>query len=251
MSDNRCIAVRNNDIENLSAFILCGGKGTRLRPYTYTMPKPMLRIGNRPLLEYVIRNLKRSGIEKHILTVGYLKEHIKNYFGDGSKFGVEITYLEEDEPKNTAGSILDGKKLIENGSPFIVIMGDHLTDINMRDMIKFHKNSGAAVTMAIKIQALPLEYGIVEIRDKRIVEFKEKPVLNHYINTAIYVCEYKTFDYIKEGSDFANDVFPLMLSKGEKLAPYLFDGYWEDIGRIHDYQRVHQIISLLDFIKEF
>ncbi len=238
------------EIEELHAFILCGGKGTRLRPYTYTVPKPMLKIGNRPLLEYVIRNLKRNGISKLILTVGYLKDQIIDYFGTGEQFGVEITYLEEDHPRNTAGSILPGKELIQKDKPFIVIMGDHLTDINLRDMYTHHLKNKGIVTLGIKLQGVPLEYGIVEIEGDVIKKFQEKPVLHHYINTAIYICEYRTFEYIKEGYDFASDVFPIMLKKGEKLVPYLFDSYWEDIGRIHDYQRVHQIISLLDFIRE-
>lgn len=243
------------DLNNITAFILCGGKGTRLRPYTYTLPKPMLKIGNRPLLEYVIRNLKRCGINKYIFTVGYLKHHIMNYFGDGSKFGVNIEYLVEDEekPKNTAGSIIEGKNIIDKEYPFVVMMGDHLTDINIRDMINYHmKNKDSIATLAIKVQGIPLEYGIVDVdENKRILEFKEKPVLSQLINMGIYVCNYEIFNYIKEGEDFASHVFPKLLKEKKILNAYLFDGYWEDIGRITDYERVHQLISLIDFIKDF
>ncbi|MCX8166833.1 MAG: nucleotidyltransferase family protein [Candidatus Micrarchaeota archaeon] len=243
------------DLSKITAFILCGGKGTRLRPYTYTVPKPMLKIGSRPLLEYVIRNLKRCGINNYVFTVGYLKQQIMNYFEDGSKFGVNIEYLieDEDKPKNTAGSIVDGKNKVDKNYPFVVMMGDHLTDINIRDMINFHLKNRGIATLAIKVQGIPLEYGIVEIDDKEkvIKEFKEKPVLSQLINMGIYVCDHKIFDYIKEGDDFASHVFPRLLKEKHKLNAYLFDGYWEDIGRITDYERVHQLISLIDFIKDF
>ena len=238
-------------MKDIHAFILCGGKGTRLRPYTYTVPKPMLKIGQRPLLEFVIRNLKRAGITKMTLTVGYLKDQIMDYFGDGSSLGVKITYLEEDKPKNTAGSIIDGKGMIPKDKPFVVMMGDHLTNVSVKDMMDYHVRNNGIATLAIKLQGIPLEYGIVEIENALVKRFREKPVVNHNLNTAMYVCEYRTFDYIEEGYDFASDVFPLMLEKGEKLVPYMFEGYWEDIGRLHDYERVHQMISLLDFIKEF
>ncbi|MFH1471177.1 MAG: nucleotidyltransferase family protein, partial [Candidatus Micrarchaeota archaeon] len=131
----------------MKAFVLCGGKGTRLRPYTYSMPKPMLKLGKRPILQFVINNLSSSGIKDQILTVGYMKEQIMDHFGDGKQLGVKLSYLEETEEMNTAGSILPGKDLID--STFVVVMGDHLTMVDIEKAVKHHKKKGAIATVGL------------------------------------------------------------------------------------------------------
>ena len=131
----------------MKAVVLCGGKGARLRPYTDEIPKPMLPLGKKPILQYILENAKRNGIEEVFLTVGYKKEQIKEYFGDGQSFGIKINYVEEDEPKNTAGSILPLKDVLKE--TFLVLMGDHLTNINLRKMVEFHKENGAVATIAV------------------------------------------------------------------------------------------------------
>ncbi|MEM3399489.1 MAG: nucleotidyltransferase family protein [Candidatus Micrarchaeia archaeon] len=228
----------------MKAFVLCGGKGTRLRPYTYSIPKSMLPLGDKPILEFVINNLHKQGITDITLTVGYLKEQIKEYFGDGGKFGVKIRYLEEEKEMNTAGSIKAAEKDVKE--TFLVLMGDHLTNINFRKMVNFHKKHGGIATIGLKRQGLPLEYGIAKIdANSRIVEFEEKPIIQNLINAGIYVFEPEIFGYIEVGLDFARDVFPKLLRDKKGIYGYVFDEYWMDIGRIHDYEHANQIISMV------
>ncbi len=230
----------------MTAIILCGGEGTRLRPYTYNIPKPMLRLGNRPILEFVLLNLKRYGVKDFILTVGYLHDKILDYFGDGSKFGINIEYLVEDEKLNTAGSVLGAKDKLKD--TFFVGMGDHITAINVDEMLKFHKQKGNLVTMALKMQGTPMEYGIVSMNDDdlTISTFLEKPILSNLINAGIYILEPEIFDYVKPKDDFAKDVFPRLLEKGKGISGYKFTEYWADIGRIHDYETMNAIMSVIE-----
>ncbi len=229
----------------MKAFVLCGGKGTRLRPYTYSIPKPMLRLGKRPILQFVVGNLASSGIKDLILTVGYLKEQITDYFGDGRKFGAKISYLEEREEMNTAGSILPGKGLID--STFVVVMGDHLSMVDLEKMVKHHKKKGAMATIGLKEQGVPLEYGIAEINGEGFITgFKEKPILRNYVNTAIYVFEPEIYKFISPKDDFAKNVFPKLLAAKEPINSHIINEYWLDIGRIHDYERLDQTLSIFD-----
>lgn len=228
----------------MKAFVLCGGKGTRLQPYTYSIPKPMLKLGRRPILQFVIGNLASSGITDQILTVGYLKEQIIDYFGDGKKFGVNITYSQEQEQMNTAGSILPMKDQID--STFVVVMGDHLTMVDLKKMIAHHKKAGHIATIGLKEQGLPLEYGIANVEHGLVTGFQEKPILRNYVNTAIYVFEPEIYKYISPKDDFAKNVFPKLLTAKQKIAAYPIEEYWLDIGRIHDYERLDQILSIFD-----
>lgn len=233
----------------MRAFVLCGGKGTRLRPYTYSIPKPMLPLGRRPILEFVVNNLKRNGVTDIVLTVGYLKEQIIEHFGDGSRWGVKITYSEEKTELNTAGSILPLKDTVKG--TFVVVMGDHLTTLNIRKMVDFHKKNGGLGTIGLKKQGVPLEYGIAKLGDEgEIVKFEEKPIVQNLVNSASYVFEPEIYKYIKPNFDFARDVFPAVLAAEEKLFGYVFDEYWMDIGRIHDYDSVNQMISMIDLVVE-
>ena len=175
----------------MKAFILCGGEGTRLRPYTYTTPKPLLPVGGKPILQHLVEHLKKYEIKEFVLTVGYLKEKIMEYFGDGKKFSLKIEYATEDTPKNTAGSIRDYHGKVKE--TFAVLMGDHITDINMADMLKSHKKSKAIATVALLKKETKIEYGVAEIDKKtgRITGFSEKPVIEHDINTGIYLLSQK------------------------------------------------------------
>jgi mannose-1-phosphate guanylyltransferase/phosphomannomutase len=230
----------------MKAIVLCGGKGTRLRPYTYSVPKPMLLLGKKPILEYVLSNLKENGINEVYLTVGYLAEQIENYFKDGSWLGMKIYYSKEDEEKGTAGSILPLKEKFKE--TFVVAMGDHLTDIRISEMIKVHKKNNFIATVALHKRFTPLEYGIAEISENEIIGFKEKPTFEHLINAGVYVFEPKIFDYIKEYQDFANDVFPNLLKNKIKIGHYIFSDYWLDIGRVADYERVNRYINIIELV---
>jgi mannose-1-phosphate guanylyltransferase len=232
------------------AVILCGGKGTRLRPYTYSVPKPMLPLGRKPILEFVVNNLKHHGFKDLILTVGYRKEQIMDYFGDGSKFGVKIKYYAESEekPLNTAGSLLPAKKELQDDT-FLVVMGDHLTNIDLRGLYEYHKRMSGIATIALKRTGVPLDYGIAHVDgENRVVRFEEKPIVQNLVNAGMYVFEPRVFDYIMEYDDFANDVFPRLLAKGERINGFIFDDYWLDIGRISEYEMLNQTISTIDLV---
>jgi len=232
----------------MKCFVLCGGEGTRLRPYTYILPKPMLPVGNKPILEYVIKNLLKNGIRDLILTVGYRYEHIKEYFGDGKKLGVRIEYLVEEKPRNTAGSIFPYKDKIDGD--FLVVMGDHLTNMNIKEMIESHKKSKAIATVAFVERKNVFEYGVGKIENGEVKEFVEKPVFTYYINTANYVFNQRAFEYINEKEDFAKDVLPRMLRAGEKINAFISRDFWMDIGRVQDYERVNELFSAINFAKE-
>ncbi len=230
-------------------FVLCGGKGTRLRPLTYTIPKPMLPVGKKPILEFVIRNLKKNGFSDIILAVGYLKEQIKAHFGDGSKLGVKIDYLKEEKELGTAGSILAGKTAAKDS--FLVVMGDHLTNANVRKLLEAHKKSNCIASIALKKQGVPLEYGVAKVSNGSISSFEEKPIIENYVNAGMYAFEPEIFNYIKDGSDFAQDVFPALLKAKKKINAFVFeDEFWMDIGRTADYEEINRIMSIMEMTKE-
>lgn len=233
----------------MKAVILAGGEGTRLRPYTYETPKPMLPLGdeNKPILYYVIKNIKRAGITEFIIAAGYKYEKIVEYFGDGSKLGVKIDYSIEKEKLNTAGAILPFKAKLDE--TFVVAMGDHITNINIREMIDSHKKSGCIATIALLKGKIPIEYGVAEVRKNRVVEFIEKPAIEKLYNTAIYIFEPEIFNYILENEDFAKDVFPRLLKMKKEINAYIFEGAWYDIGRVADYERLNKELKMSEIFK--
>ncbi|MDD5749084.1 MAG: nucleotidyltransferase family protein, partial [Actinomycetota bacterium] len=196
------------------AIVLAGGQGVRLRPLTSNQPKPMLSVANRPLLEHIIELLAANGYLDIVLTLQFLPSTITNYFGDGSNLGVNLTYVVEEIPLGTAGSVRNARGFLD--SPFLVISGDALTDIELEKVVEFHLNKGASVTIVLKKVQNPLEFGIVICdSDGRVKMFLEKPgwgdVFSDTINTGIYVINPDVLDYIPDGTqfDFAKDLFPL------------------------------------------
>jgi mannose-1-phosphate guanylyltransferase len=230
------------------AIVLCGGKGTRLRPYTYTIPKPMLPLGKKPILEYVLASMKRAGITEVYLTVGYLHEQIEKYFGDGSKLGMKLHYSVETAELGTAGSIvpLIGKF----DSTFVVMMGDHLSNVEIGKIVEFHKKKKGIATVALNRKGVPLEYGVADLEGDEIVRFREKPIVENLINTGVYVFEPEIFEYIKPGEDFANNVFPRLIENKKKIMGYIFTDYWLDIGRTTDYEHINQFISVIELAEK-
>lgn len=221
----------------VKAVILCGGLGTRLRPYTYEVPKPMMRIGEKPILQYVIDHLKECGIADVILTSGYLHEKIQEYFKDGKKFGVKIQHSIEKEALNTAGSVLTVSGDLKE--PFLVVMGDAITDVDLKGMMDSHKKSKAIATVALLKHKTKIHYGVAKIENGCVSEFQEKPELEHYINIGIYIFQPEIFKYIKEKEDFAKDVFPRLLKSGQKINAYkIEEGVWIDIGRKEEYEKL-------------
>jgi mannose-1-phosphate guanylyltransferase len=207
----------------------------------------MLPLGKKPILEYVLANLKRAGITEIYLTVGYLHEQIEKYFGDGSKWGLRLHYSVETLELGTAGSIIPLMNRFDE--TFVVMMGDHLSNVEIAKIIEHHRKHRAIATIALNRKGVPLEYGVADMEDGRIVRFREKPIVENLINTGVYVFEPEIFEFIKPGEDFANHVFPRLLEKGEKMNGYVFTDYWLDIGRTTDYEHINQFISVIDLAK--
>lgn len=229
----------------MKAVIMAGGEGTRLRPLTCDIPKPMLPLLNRPTIEYIIELLKKHGITDIAVTLQYLPEQIEEYFEDGQKWGVNLRYFREETPLGTAGSVKNTGDFLNE--TFVVISGDALTDINITDAIAFHKARNADVTIITKHVEVPLEYGIV-ITDEndKIVRFLEKPtwgeVFSDAVNTGIYIIEPEVMGYIKplDKFDFSKDLFPLLMNQNKSLYAYETNNYWCDIGDLKQYIEAHQ-----------
>jgi len=223
---------------------MAGGEGTRLRPLTSNVPKPMLPLANQPMMERIVRLLQEHGFDEIVVTVAFLANAIRTYFGDGSEFGVRMVYATEETPLGTAGSVRNA--MDELDERFLVISGDVLTDLDLSAAVAFHEERKSMATIALKAMDNPLEFGIVITRpDGSIERFLEKPtwgqVFSDTINTGVYVLEPEIFDYIPEGQvDFSSDVFPALLDAGQPLYGYVAEGYWEDVGTLEAYVKAHQ-----------
>jgi mannose-1-phosphate guanylyltransferase/phosphomannomutase len=220
---------------------MAGGEGTRLRPMTANQPKPLLPVVNRPIMEHVLRLLKRHGLSETVVTVQFLAALIRNYFGDGEELGMSLHYATEEVPLGTAGSVKNAQEALRD-EPFLVISGDALTDIDLSDMVRFHRKNGAMVTIGLKRVPNPLEFGIVITDEEgRIQRFLEKPtwgqVFSDTVNTGIYVMEPEVLNCFALGEpmDWSRDVFPKLLEGGRPLYGYIADGYWEDVGTHESY----------------
>ncbi|WP_103936052.1 mannose-1-phosphate guanyltransferase [Thermomonospora echinospora] len=225
----------------MKAVVMAGGEGTRLRPMTANQPKPLLPVINRPIMEHVLRLLRRHGLTETVVTVQFLAALIRNYFGDGEELGMSLSYATEEIPLGTAGSVKNAQEALRDDR-FLVISGDALTDIDLTDMVNFHKENGALVTIGLKRVPNPLEFGIIIVDEAgRIQRFLEKPtwgqVFSDTVNTGIYVMEPEVLDHVAEGVpvDWSSDVFPKLLAEGAPLYGYVADCYWEDVGTHESY----------------
>jgi mannose-1-phosphate guanylyltransferase/phosphomannomutase len=228
----------------MKAVILAGGEGTRLRPLTSNQPKPMMPLVNKPMLEHIVGLLSEHGIDDIVVTIAYLGNQIRDYFGDGSDFGVRMRYAAEDQPLGTAGSVRNAADELDE--TFLVISGDVLTDIDLTAFVDAHRARGGLASIALKRVENPLDFGIVITRpDGSIERFLEKPtwgeVFSDTINTGIYVLEPEIFRYIPadEVVDFSGDVFPAVLADGGTILGHVAEGYWEDVGTTEAYLRAH------------
>ena len=220
---------------------MAGGEGTRLRPMTANQPKPLLPVANRPIMEHVLRLLKRHGFDETVVTVQFLAALVRNYFGDGEEFGMSLQYATEEMPLGTAGSVRNAEDALRD-EPFLVISGDALTDMDLTGLVRFHKDKGALVTVALAKVPNPLEFGIVITEeDGQIQRFLEKPtwgqVFSDTVNTGLYVMEPEVLAEIPPGQvvDWSADVFPKLLDRGAPLYGYVSDSYWEDVGTHESY----------------
>jgi len=223
---------------------MAGGEGTRLRPLTSNVPKPMMPLANRPMMEHILDLLKRHGFDEVVVTVSFMASHIRNWFGDGSEFGVRMVYATEETPLGTAGSVRNA--MDELTEPFLVISGDVLTDVDLTKIVKMHEEKSAIATIGLIRVDDPLEFGIVITRDDASIErFLEKPgwgqVFSDTINSGIFVLDPEIFDYIEPDRpvDFSSEVFPALLADGKPLYGAVAEGYWEDVGNLESYVSAH------------
>ncbi len=226
----------------MKAIIMAGGKGTRLRPLTCNVPKPMVSLLDRPVMEYSIELLKQHGIVEIGITVQFLPEMIRQYFGNGEEFGVNLHYFEEETPLGTAGSVLNTREFLDD--TFVVISGDALTDFDLTEAIRFHKQKKSVATLVLTQVNTPLDYGVVMIDDTgAVIRFLEKPswgeVFSDTVNTGIYILEPQVFKYYESGTefDFSKDLFPRLIQEEKPLYGYVASGYWSDIGNLSQYRQ--------------
>ena len=227
----------------MKTVILAGGKGTRLKPYSTVFPKPLMPIGDTPILEIIIRQLKARGLTDIVVAVGHLGELIMNFFGDGSKWGVNIGYCREEEPLGTAGALgLLKKDLTET---FLVINGDTLTTLDYAGMAAAHEKSGAALTIALSERDTHVDFAVAEMDGAgTVTAYTEKPTFHHTVSMGIYVCQPEVLDRVTPGErlDFP-DLTKTLMAQGKPVKGYLFGGYWLDIGQPSDYEKANEEID--------
>ena len=228
----------------MQAIILAGGKGTRLRPYTTILPKPLMPINDMPILEVVIRQLKNNGFTKIIMAVGYLAELLEAYFGDGSRWGVEISYSREEKPLGTAGPLT----LVDDlDDTFLMMNGDILTDLNYFELMNFHKQNNSKITIATYNKEVKIDLGILKVNDSHeIYDYIEKPTLIHQVSMGIYAIDKSMVEMIPRDKPFdLPDLIKLSIKNKIKVLSYSFENYWRDIGRKDDYE-----LALEEYDKE-
>jgi NDP-sugar pyrophosphorylase family protein len=228
----------------MRAVILAGGKGTRLLPYTTVIPKPLMPVGDRPILELIIRQLKHYGFSRVTMAVGHLAELIEAYFGNGNKYGIKIDYSREDEPLGTIGSL----SLIDTlDTTFLVMNGDVLTNLDYLKLVDFHKKNHAAATIATYNKEVKVDLGILEMDEGfELKQYIEKPTLKYDVSMGIYMFEPEILSFIEpnEYLDFP-DLVQTLMKANRKVIAFPFDGYWLDIGRHEDYVRAQEEFETL------
>lgn len=230
----------------MKAVVMAGGEGSRLRPITVHRPKPLVPVGNKPIMGHVLELLKKHGIHDVIATVHYLANEIESAFGDGSDIGLRLSYSVEDTPLGTAGSVKQAEAQLGEGS-FIIISGDALTDCDLTAAIRFHKDKGSLATLVLARVPNPLEYGVVITDDEgRIQRFLEKPswseVFSDTVNTGIYILEPQVLSTMDSNKnyDWSRDIFPRLLREDKPLFGYVMNGYWADVGTLEQYREAQE-----------
>lgn len=227
-------------INDKTAVILSGGLGTRLQPFTYVIPKPLLPIGEKAVLEVQIEKLKKYGFNNIILATNYKGEYIENFFGDGKRYGVNLTISKEEKPLGTAGPI----KLIEDklSKPFLVMNGDILTLLNFDKFYNYAINNKAALTVGIKKIIMPYAFGNISFNGDRVTNIEEKPEIITYALAGVYIMTPQILKYIPDGRLYGMDsLIKDLLAKDEIIKKYEIEDYWLDIGRSDDYEKAQGV----------
>lgn len=227
----------------MKVIILAGGKGTRLKPYTAVLPKPLVPVGNKAILEILIERLKEQNITDVTLCINHLAELIMAYFGDGKKWGVKMSYSIEDKSLSTVAPI----KLLKNlPNDFLVMNGDILTDLNFRKLYNYHLRNKTLLTVATYKRRSKIDFGVIDIDNTKNIAlgFKEKPEYVLNVSMGVYVFKKKILDFIPENKPFGFDnLMYTLLEKGQTIKVYPYEGYWLDIGRPEDYEKANENIE--------
>lgn len=234
---------------NKRAIILAGGKGTRLKPYTVTLPKPMVPIGGRPILELIIIQLKNYGFTHITLTVNHMADIIKAFFGDGSKWNIKIDYTLEFKPLSTMGPLSLIEDLPEN---FLVMNGDVLTDLNYSNFYENHVNNDSIFTIASHQREDKIDYGLLhKNEDNKLVEFEEKPIYKFLVSMGVYMVNREVVKKIPKNTFYGFDHLMYKLIDDKSYASiFEYDGFWLDIGRPDDYEKATEIVESGDLLIE-
>lgn len=249
VDENNCLV----DIVNLATLLnvskkrnrvilMAGGLGTRLRPLTNDIPKPMLKVGNKPILETIIKNFASHGFVNITISLNYKAEMIKEYFKDGSDFGVNIDYVEENKRLGTAGALSLLKE--QPTEPFFIMNADLLTDVNFSNLLDFHCFGNANATMCVREYEYQVPYGVIEIENSSIASIVEKPIKKFFVNAGIYVLSPNVFEYIPKNEFFdMPTLFNILIEKQKKVLSFSIHEYWLDIGRIEEYKKANKEYS--------
>ncbi len=226
---------------DLSAVIMAGGYGKRLLPLTESVPKPMLPVGDRPLLEHVIEQLRRSGVRDVNMTTHYLPESISNHFGDGNGFGIRLNYLKEENPMGTAGGL---KLMRRPEGSFLVVNGDILTGVPFHEMLMYHRRHRAEITVGVRKYEMQVPFGVVQCEDVHITGLQEKPSMSFFINAGTYLLEPTAYDSIPDAQRFdMTDLIKRLIAEGRTVVGFPIMEYWIDVGRPEDYKRVQEFAA--------
>lgn len=228
----------------IEAFIMAGGEGQRLRPLTLSTPKPLLKVGSKPIIEYNIDRLALKGIDKIHISIKYLGQQLKDYFGDGSNKNINISYVEETEPLGTIGSV----SLVNNYKEDTILLmnSDLLTNIDVEDMFEEFKNKNADLLVATVPYKVNIPYAVMETENGKVTSFKEKPTYTYQSNAGIYLFKKELVDLIPKNEHFnATDLMEKMIELGKSVNYYPILGYWLDIGKHEDYQKAQEDIKHL------
>lgn len=234
---------------DMTAVILAGGRGSRLQPYTAELPKPLVEVCGRPIIEILLRCLHRSGVRRAHVAVNHLAHLISDALGDGSRFGMELHYSREEQPLSTIGPLTLIDDLPEQ---FLVVNGDILTDLDFSRLFQFHSEQGVPLTVATCRRESTNDFGVIDVGPTGLVTgFTEKPTFEFTVSAGIYVFSRSVLDYVPKGEPFGFDQLMLaLLSAGESVATYPYDGYWLDIGRHDDYRRANDDAEIVRRLSE-
>ena len=224
----------------MKAVIQCGGKGTRLRPHTSILPKPLMPIGARPVLELVLKWLRRNGIREVYVTTGYLGHLIRTVCGDGSQWNMRINYTQEMEPLGTIGPLSLLRDQLDE--PFLVLNGDVLTDLNLNQFVSCHRQGNSPLTIATSVRPTKMDFGVIEEREGRVADFREKPELTHLVSMGIYCMNPSILERVPSGVPFGfDDMMFQMLNEDIPVNVFKHSGLWLDIGRVEDFLKAQDV----------